>query len=137
MMHFLQTTVYRTFCYYYGMTIADAREKCKGMVAKIPRDVLIIAVLILASSASFGLGYLAGTDAGQGSGVTPEQSPLTASPAPASAAGQVVASKNGTKYYLPTCAGASRIAEANKVWFASPAAALAAGYAPAANCSGI
>jgi hypothetical protein len=45
------------------MTIAEAREKCKSLVAKAPRDVLIIAVLILACLLSFGLGYLAGLDA--------------------------------------------------------------------------
>ena len=54
-----------------------------------------------------------------------------------SEAGQVVASKNGTKYYLPDCAGADRIAPANKVWFASAAAAAAAGYTPAVNCKGL
>ena len=49
------------------MSIAEVREKCKAFIGKIPRDVLIIAVLILASSASFGFGYLAGIDAEKGS----------------------------------------------------------------------
>ena len=122
------------------MTIAEAREKCKSLVTKVPRDMLIIVVLVLASSASFGLGYLAGLDAGQSSGITLEASPLaavSASEPTASTTGQVVASKNGTKYYLPNCAGANRISEANTVWFASPAAASNAGYTPAANCNGI
>jgi hypothetical protein len=48
-----------------------------------------------------------------------------------------VASKNSTKYHLPWCSGAARIAEENKVWFASKEEAAAAGYAPAANCKGI
>lgn len=89
-----------------------------------------MAIIFLASSASFGLGLLAGLDAGQGRGVTQEEelSPV------ASTTGQIVASKNGTKYYLPHCAGAERISDANKVWFASIAAAAKAGYAPAANC---
>lgn len=119
------------------MTIADAREKCKSLVAGVPRDVLIIGVLVLASSLSFGLGLLAGLDAGQGSGIAPLESPPATSFATTSIAGQVMASKNGTKYYLPGCAGADRIANANKVWFASPAAASNAGYTPAANCKGI
>ena len=118
------------------MTIAEAREKCKSFIGKIPRDVLIIAVLILASSASFGLGYLAGTDAGQGSAPVLEQAPTPEVGAPAGSAG-VVASKGGTKYYLPGCAGADRISPANKVWFASASAAAEAGYAPAANCKGL
>lgn len=45
------------------MTIAGAREKCKSLVAKVPRDVLILAILVLASLFSFGLGYMAGLDA--------------------------------------------------------------------------
>ncbi len=51
--------------------------------------------------------------------------------------GGYVASKNGTKYHLPWCGGAKRILEQNKVWFATKQEAVAAGYAPAANCPGI
>ena len=53
------------------------------------------------------------------------------------AQGAYVASKNGTKYHLPWCAGAKSIKEENKIWFNSKEAAEAAGYAPAANCKGI
>lgn len=114
------------------MTIADAREKCKSLLARAPRDVLILSVLALTSSLSFGLGYFAGLDAAK-AGKTSLQ---TALPAASAAAGSIVASRSGTKYYLPGCAGAERISEANKVWFASAAAAAEAGYAPAANCKG-
>ena len=51
--------------------------------------------------------------------------------------GKYVASKNGTKYYLPWCTGVSKINEANKVWFQSKEEAVSAGYTPAANCTGI
>lgn len=119
------------------MTIAEARGKCKSLIAKVPRDMLSIAVLILASSASFALGYLAGTDAGQGSEAALAALSPADSPSAASSSGSIVASKNGTKYYLPSCAGADRISDSNKVWFASASAALAAGYAPAANCKGL
>ncbi|HUY05411.1 MAG TPA: hypothetical protein VMV62_01700 [Candidatus Paceibacterota bacterium] len=121
------------------MTIAEAREKCKNALSRVPRDVLIIMVLLLASSASFGLGYLAGLDAGQGGkgGILEAgQAPTPGVGVPAGSAG-VVASKSGTRYYPPGCAGASRISDANKVWFVSAEAAEAAGYAPAANCSGL
>jgi len=117
------------------MTIAEARGKCKQLVARIPRDLLVISVLVLTSSLSFGLGYLAGKDSRQESRPAIEELP-TASTTDAEI-GRVVASKNGTKYYLPNCAGANRISDANKVWFTSAAAASAAGYAPAANCSGL
>jgi len=113
------------------MTIAGAREKCKGLLTAVPRDVIILAVLVLASSMSFGLGYLAGLEAA-GSAPAPAADSLVSSPQ--AHAGQVVASKNGTKYYLPSCVGADRISDANKVWFVSATAAAAAGYTPAANC---
>ncbi|MHB8710511.1 MAG: hypothetical protein ACYC6X_03115 [Minisyncoccota bacterium] len=111
------------------MTIAEVREKCKSF-----RDVIIIGVLVLASSLSFGLGYLAGLEAGQGSPTLETPPSVVSSIATTSATGQVVASKGGTKYYVSGCAGALRIADANKVWFVSASAAEAAGYAPAVNC---
>lgn len=49
----------------------------------------------------------------------------------------VVASKNGTKYHYPWCAGAKQIAEKNKITFNSIEDARAAGYTPAANCKGL
>ncbi|MBI4088771.1 hypothetical protein HY415_01615 [Candidatus Kaiserbacteria bacterium] len=115
------------------MTIAEAREKCKNLVARVPRDMLIIAILVLASSFSFGLGFLAGLDAKRENSTPLEPSP-SAETIPIK---RVIASKNGTKYYLPECAGAERITDENKVWFASASAAQAAGYAPAANCKGL
>jgi len=49
----------------------------------------------------------------------------------------VVASKNGTKYHYPWCAGAKQIAEKNLVTFNSIEEARASGYTPAANCKGL
>ena len=51
--------------------------------------------------------------------------------------GAYVASKNSTKYHLPDCSGAKRIAEHNKIWFNSKAEAESIGYTPAANCPGL
>ena len=51
--------------------------------------------------------------------------------------GEVVASKNGTKYYFPWCGIAGRIKDVNKVWFTSRADAEKAGYKPATNCHGL
>ncbi len=121
------------------MTIAEAREKCNGFLAKIPKDALIVAVLALSATMSFALGYLAGRE-GQGSEISVAPPPLAAAAAAPTAdatSGQYVASKNGSKYYLPSCSGADRITDANKVWFATKDAAIAAGYAPASNCKGL
>lgn len=113
------------------MTIAELRQKCKDWAAKLPRDAAIVGILVLASMLSFWFGYLAGLDVGQGTELSLEVSPVVAE---IGAPGQVIASKNGTRYYPQGCPGAERISEANKVWFASPVAAEAAGYTKAANC---
>lgn len=49
----------------------------------------------------------------------------------------VVASKNGTKYHYPWCAGAKQISEKNKITFNSIEEARAQGYTPASNCKGL
>lgn len=130
---------------------------------RLPRDAVLIAVLVLASSASFGLGVVAGRESGAGEGARlriegpelaetlPEAAvsatsslatktgaaPPLQKPAATTGGGQYVASKSGTKYYLPWCGTAKRIKDENKVWFASKAEAEAAGYEPAKNCKGL
>lgn len=61
--------------------------------------------------------------------------PKTSSAATVQTVGKYVASKNGSKYHLPHCPGATQIKEENKIYFESEAAARAAGYTPAANCT--
>lgn len=154
------------------MTIAEMRERCNAALARVPFDALIIAVVILASSGAFGLGYLVGKGGGGEAGKDgfwTEELATTSAALPAAAAaavsnaslsdvpvaaaaplpvnregaavtptaGKYVASKNGTKYYLPSCSGAKRIKPENTVWFASAADAQAAGLTPAANCPGL
>ena len=135
------------------MTIAQMREKGKLLIARVPSDVLVVAILVLSSVASFGLGVLAARGEGNGDEVLRiEEVPMTAGasiPSSQAAAagsamesampsgGQYVASRNGTKYHLPWCAGAKSISEQNKIWFASKEDAEAAGYTPPANCKGI
>ncbi len=50
--------------------------------------------------------------------------------------GAYVASKNGTKYYVPSCSGANRILDANKIWFNSKEEAESAGYSQSTTCKG-
>ncbi len=108
------------------MSIAEARERCKVSLEKVPRDALILGVLMLTAVASFGLGYLAGAGAGQAHAVAE---------IPAGAFSQAfVASMSGTRFYPVGCAGAARIASGNAVYFASAADAEAAGYQPASGC---
>jgi hypothetical protein len=141
------------------MTIADPEVHGKPYFKRIPPDLLVLLVLLLSSSLAFGLGILAGKDMAktQGrDGFWIEQLPETlkagggpaaviqtlptavAPPEPSVPEPQVyMASKNGTKYYLPTCGTAKRIKEENRVWFATKDEAEAAGYSAAANCPGL
>src|SRR3989338_4061043 len=129
------------------MIVSEFAARSKLVLQKIPRDVLIVAILFFSSSASFGLGFLAGRDIGQGSGFSIAEIPLTASPqgcpsaatVPAAipAGGQVVASKSGSKYHLPWCSGAQAIKEENKVWFGGCEASGAAGFGAAGNFQGL
>ena len=118
------------------MIIAEAREKCKTLgarlraIGQLPRDALILGVLLFASLLSFCLGYLTGLDAQVMPLIVEERTRM-----PKNEGGEIVASKSGVKYYYANCSGASRIAEANKVYFASKAEAEGAGYTLAVNCS--
>ncbi len=117
-------------------------------------DRLIIpAIVILVGIGSFGLGRLSAFEEKRGGLIIHPPGDLRAKAEPvpwvdtslSSSASNVatdgphnfLASKNGTKYYLPTCVGAKRIAIQNQVWFGSAEEAAAAGFEPAANCKGL
>ncbi|CAN5732140.1 hypothetical protein BH11PAT2_BH11PAT2_07130 [soil metagenome] len=56
---------------------------------------------------------------------------------PSSTAHNYVASKTGSKYYLPSCGTVSRIKEENRVYFATKSDAEKAGYEPSTSCKGL
>lgn len=137
------------------------RQRSNQALSRFPVDILIVAVIVLASSMSFGLGYLTGRGSGAGEpGFWIENVAATSTrslPAAAAAAkvrapsipiaapgaalvpaeGKYLASKNGSRYYLPSCSGAKRIKEENRVWFSSAEDAQATGRTPASNCPGL
>lgn len=139
------------------MTIAEEKDQSKPYFKQIPADVLILAIILLTGTLGFGLGVLAGKDMGKeerkdgfwieqlpqgvvegGGGPAAALSAVSKEPEPIAPTAKVyMASKNGSKYYLPTCGSAKRIKEENKVWFGTKAEAEAAGYEPAANCPGL
>ncbi len=128
------------------MTVLELKEKIKLIYAFLnSRDFFFSAVIVLVGFASFGLGRLSLLDsereqvrvestliAGVGGAKTEEEEKGSIA-----LGGQVVASKTGAKYHFPWCAGASQIAEKNKIWFDSVEEAQKAGYAPASNCKGL
>ncbi|MBU1292800.1 hypothetical protein KJ819_01895 [Patescibacteria group bacterium] len=132
------------------MTIPGLIQRSKALLSRIPTDVLLVLVLLGAVSAAFGLGFQAGKDQISEEGksdmsieqfLVPEVpsggGPAAAAAAPKATTGTYMASKNGTKYYLPTCSSSNRIKPENRVWFKTKAEAEAAGYGPAANCPGL
>lgn len=142
------------------MSIRETLIKIKGLAEALEnRDIFAAILIFLVGISSFFLGKLSAredvdvpvviTEAplpevrGASASVPETQAKALRSEAnkpsePASAEqGMYVGSKNGTKFHLPWCSGAKRIAEANKIWFATKEEAIAKGYAPAANCKGI
>jgi hypothetical protein len=136
--------------------IAGLKGRGKQALSRVPDGALVAATLVLASSASFGLGFISGREAGEKGEVqilereiaeatlgAPPAAPVASAAVvsqaavPVTAGGQYVASRNGSKYYLPFCGSVKNIKEENKVWFATKEEAEAKGYQPAANCPGL
>ncbi len=109
---------------------------------------LTIVIIVLVGLSSFGLGRLSVTEEqrvplqiiepqNQQASVSTVNQNSQKQVDTAVSGGQVVASKNGSKYHFPWCSGAKSINEANKIWFNSPEDARKAGYTPASNCKGL
>ena len=145
------------------MSIEDIREKIKGLrgfrlprLHALPDDLFLGLIIILVAFGSFGLGRLSKIETAKTPirienepTVTTETfaAPVAGNKVPANidqsasvigaTTEQLVGSKSGKKYHYPWCSGASRIAEANRIYFTSKAAAEAQGYTPASNCKGL
>lgn len=115
------------------MNIPERMRKFKGAVGT---DLFILIVLVLSSSISFSLGYLAAKD-GLKQEVFIDTSAAVYNAEIVKGEGKYVASISGAKYHLPTCSGAKRIKEENKIWFDNKEDAELSGYTPAGNCKGI
>lgn len=98
------------------------------------KDIFLVFLIILTSIASFGLGRLSKIEENK----TPIQIKFTQQTLNDNQIkGEYVASKNGSRYYLPWCSGVKKISESNKVWFNSKKEAESKGYSHATNCKGI
>ena len=132
--------------------LTDLLNKIKAFWKENQRDLYLAALVFLMSVTSFGLGRLSAVwptgepiviDGPNGEGQTLNVTPPTTTPAPSSfglspsTQGNFVASQSGSSYHRPDCPGAKQIKEENKIWFATEAAARAAGYKPAGNCPGL
>jgi hypothetical protein len=146
----------------YYSTKAYYKNRVNPLLVKLKdgldfkEDLFIVLVIILIGLAGFGLGKLSALEKKRGEvefkksdfkNATSTSStytdnkviPMSAAAMIASetAQGLLVASKSGQKYHFPWCAGASQIADKNKIWFDSYEDAQRAGYTPATNCKGL
>lgn len=108
------------------------------------RDVFALCAIMLAGTGGYAFGRLdplnpapRAVEIRVGERAFATSTPAVAAVYGVKSAGKYVASRNGTKYYLPTCSGAKSISEANKIWFSTKEEAEKAGYAPSAACKGI
>ncbi len=136
-----------------GETVSYDKD---GSVVRFPlfRKLFLSLVIILVSALSFGIGRLSVVGNREPVKIEYDQSLVqdsqlpptpqvnnTASvinaikELPPSTEATVVVSKNGARYHYLYCSGAKQIKEENKIIFATPSLAEAAGYTLAANCS--
>jgi hypothetical protein len=104
----------------------------EGMVAEWG----LILVVFLVAFSSFGLGRLSATESARPA-VSVRQAPVEAEPRGMAVGGLLVASRSGSVYHYPWCAGASQIKEENRIWFANEEAERKVGYTPSKNCKGL
>jgi len=99
-------------------------------------DIFLIILIIFVSISSFGLGRLSKIDENSQT-IQIKKEILIDKSKNNQIEGEYLASKNGSKFYLPWCSGAEKISEKNKIWFKTKEEALNRGYLPAKNCKGI
>ena len=123
------------------MSINHIISKIKHFRANIEENRVFMSLLIIfVAFASFGLGRLSLLEENhQGIKVinnnVEESTQTKIVNSSVENTGQIVASKNGTKYYFPNCSGVSRINKENIITFVSKEEAESAGYTLASGCS--
>ena len=118
------------------MNIPELWQKSKNVAEDGVGEWGLIIIVLLVGLASFGLGRLSALEEAKPV-VAVYQAPEEKEPRGLYIGGSVVASRNGSVYHFPWCAGAQAMTPQNRVWFASEGAARRAGYTPAKNCKGL
>lgn len=117
-------------------SIEEWKQKIKAALEEGLAEWGLVALVLLVGLASFGLGRLSALEQVRPP-VSITQAASAAGARGMAVGGLIVASRSGSAYYYPWCAGAAKILPQNQRWFASEAAARNAGYAPAKNCKGL
>jgi hypothetical protein len=119
-----------------GAKIQEYSSKIKYLFESRAGEWGVPILLVLLSVASFGLGRLSVLETSR-EAVSIGHAPIIAEPRGMYPGGAYVASRTGSAYYFPWCAGAAKILPQNMRWFPDESSAKAAGYAPAKNCKGL
>ncbi|OGG59679.1 hypothetical protein A3C86_01815 [Candidatus Kaiserbacteria bacterium RIFCSPHIGHO2_02_FULL_49_16] len=117
-------------------SIQEAWLKIKNLTEDFVEGWGTVLIVLLVAVGSFGLGRLSVLESAKPP-VSISQAPSEANPRGMNIGGLIVASRTGSAYYFPWCAGAAKILEQNQIWFASEEKARQAGYLPAKNCKGL
>lgn len=117
-------------------TIHELTALGKGYLERGVGDWGLVLLLVLLSAASFGLGRLSVLESSRPP-VSIGKMPAAVAPRGIYPGGMYVASRSGSAYYYPWCAGALKILPQNQRWFPDEESARQAGYAPAKNCKGL
>lgn len=124
--------------------IKESAAKIKSHLESLKdkkEQILLSIVIIFVALSSFALGrYSTGNESdAQASASTTQkgnyQPKNTQTNTSSQTSGSFVASKSGTKYYLLSCSGVSKISDKNKVYFKTESEAQSAGYSRASNCN--
>ena len=110
-------------------------DKIRDFVNPHRSEIVLAIFIICITIISFNLGRMS---VEKGSAVSlPLRSSTLILPSATPKDPRVVASKASSSklYHFTYCSGAARISEKNKIYFPSDAAAIAAGYAVAGNCT--
>ena len=118
------------------MNIPEMWLEIKPALIRGASNWAIPAVVLLVAAASFGLGRLSGIgDVRASVSITHAES--APKPRAMYEGGQFVASKTGTTYQFPWCAGAEKIPSEKQLRFATEKEALAAGFVASKTCKGL
>ncbi len=132
--------------------IKDTAEESLVFENLTQKRAFLTVFVVLVACASFGLGRLSGLEtakmaveiefpkgqSGQAAAVGAAFATTSLQvPVLQKTSGKYVASKNGTKYHLITCASGKSISAKNRIWFDTKEEAEKAGYTKAANCKGM
>ena len=117
-------------------TIQNIGQKIKPVLDRGIAEWGILALILLAAVGSFGLGRLSALEDGRPA-VSVAMASAAAPTVSIAPGGLLGASKTGTVYYYPWCAGVAKISPQNARWFTSEKEAQKAGLRPAKNCKGL